>query len=68
MMVKFLLTLAILAGPAAALAGSPSLAGRLNAACHAGVRHVSLTDAQTMCPRPLATTVIAMPRHRTLHT
>jgi hypothetical protein len=67
MIAKFLLIAAMLAAPVAALAAPPAPLSRVNIACHVAVRHVSLLEAQ-MCPQPLATTVIAMPRHRTLHT
>ena len=51
----------------AALADEPSAAARPDR-CHVGLQHVSLMSAAQMCPRPLATTVIARPPHISLRT
>ncbi len=41
---------------------------RLAPSCHASVMHVALLSPAQICPRPLATAIVAPRRHHTLHT
>ena len=52
-------------GVAGPLAAAPAASA---SACHSGVLHVALMSRAQMCPRPLATTVIARPHPRTVRT
>ncbi len=59
---------AALAWSAAAIASPPASGTVPTSACRAGVLHAALLSPAQMCPRPLTTTIITMPHHRTLRT